>query len=217
MKKRIVTALLCAFFSVFLLHAYTPLDRSSINSFDRFFMHPYEKSLDTAATVLDAALVLTPLIPAFSGERTAGTTLVMYAETFLLSWGAKEILKSAFSRQRPYLYYDNPPEDEKDDWEKSFPSGHTAVAFASASFVSYTFCRINPESPWKVPLTAALYSAAAATAALRVMGGSHFLTDVIAGAALGTVFGLAVPALHTLSKKASLSITPFSLIVTLPF
>ncbi len=198
-------------------YAYTPLDKSSVNALDRPFMTEYNAPLDKTATVFDIALFATPAITALSGEGRIGTTAVMYAETFVLAWGAKELLKHTISRSRPYLYYDNPPGEKKDDWEKSFPSGHTTMAFASAVFTSYTFRKYNPESPWRLPLTIGVYTIATATAALRIMSGSHFLTDVIAGAALGSLIGFGVPWLHTLALDMDVSATPFALAFRISF
>lgn len=65
----------------------------------------------------------------------------------------------------------------------SFPSGHTAHAFALAVVVSDEFAH---EAPW-VPYVA--YPVAFLTAASRVIGREHWVTDVIAGAAAGLFAG----------------------------
>ncbi len=216
MKKKIILALVL-FIVASSLMAYTPLDKNKVNSFDRSFMIEYNPSLDKAATVADISLFATPLVTAFSGEKRLGTVTVMYAETFLLSWGAKEILKHIVSRDRPYLYYENPPVEKEDDWHKSFPSGHTTLAFATAAFTAYTFSEYNPESSWRIPVTAGVYSLAFTTAALRILSGSHFMTDVIAGATLGSLIGFAIPWLHTLSDDVKMGVTPFSLAFNIKF
>lgn len=216
MKKKLLILIVLASITA-ALYAYTPLDKSSVNALDRALMTEYNAVLDKTATIIDIALAATPAVTALSGEGRIGTTAVMYAETFALAWGSKELLKHTISRSRPYLYYDNPPEDKKDDWKKSFPSGHTTVAFASAVFTSYTFRKYNPESPWRLPVTIGVYTLAAATAALRVAGGSHFLTDVLAGAALGSLIGFAVPWLHSLSGDVEVSAVPFALAFRMSF
>ena len=108
------------------------------------------------------------------------------------------------------MYYDDKPLGlvEKGDWNESFPSGHTVLAFSGATFASYVFSKYFSDSPWKYAVTAASYSIAAATAVFRVAGGKHFLTDVLAGAALGTAIGFVVPWLHTLKAEASRNIEP---------
>lgn len=216
MKKKFLTLFVLVFITA-ALFAYTPLDKSTVNGLDRLLMTGYNSTLDKTATVIDVVLAASPAVTAFSLKGRIGTTAVMYAETFALAWGAKEILKYTVSRARPYLYYPNPPEEKKDDWEKSFPSGHTTIAFASAVFTSYTFRKYNPESRWRIPVTIGVYTLAAATAALRIMSGSHFLTDVLAGAVLGSIIGFAVPWLHTLSPDVEVSAVPFALAFRISF
>ena len=125
---------------------------------------------------------------------------VMYAETVLATYSLKEFSKSLVARTRPYMYFDDKPLDliAKGDWNESFPSGHTALAFSGATFLSYVFSKYFSDSPWKYAVTAASYSVAVATAIFRVAGGKHFLTDVLAGAALGSAVGFVVPWLHSL-------------------
>ncbi len=62
----------------------------------------------------------------------------------------------------------------------SFPSGHTITAFAAVT----PLCVAYPE------FQLALGFCAASVAASRVVLGMHFLSDVIAGAAAGTLLGL---------------------------
>ena len=73
-----------------------------------------------------------------------------------------------------------------DDRMCSFPSLHTACAFAGATFATYTYARYNPDSKYKWGVAAASYTMAATTGALRIVAGKHFLTDVITGAAIGS-------------------------------
>ena len=61
----------------------------------------------------------------------------------------------------------------------SFPSGHTITAFAMASSLSVFY----------PAMLLGLLFCALSVAASRILLGMHFLTDVIAGAALGGVLG----------------------------
>ncbi len=61
----------------------------------------------------------------------------------------------------------------------SFPSGHTAVAFASAEFLRQEYKEV---SPW---YGVAGYAMAAATGYLRMYNNKHWLSDVAAGAGIG--------------------------------
>jgi undecaprenyl-diphosphatase len=95
-------------------------------------------------------------------------------------------LKRAAGRRRPCTFEPHcwasllPPD------QFSFPSGHTITAFAVATALS----RYYPE------LAPGLLFCALSVAASRILLGMHFLSDVVAGAAIGS--GLAYTAVWTL-------------------
>jgi len=86
-------------------------------------------------------------------------------------------IKKATGRRRPSAFEPHcwatllPPD------QFSFPSGHTITAFA----VAVSLSRFYPE------LACGLLFCALSVAASRVLLGMHFLSDVLAGAAIGTV------------------------------
>jgi undecaprenyl-diphosphatase len=85
-------------------------------------------------------------------------------------------IKKATARRRPCTYEPHcwatllPPD------QFSFPSGHTITAFA----VAVSLSRFYPE------IALGLLFCAVSVAASRVLLGMHFLSDVLAGAAIGT-------------------------------
>ena len=214
MKKLLAAAILLTVI-VFASSAF-PLDPQEVNSFDRPFMTPYSKTLDDLSLVPAIAVALSPAVLLTQPSSEYLTIGLMYIESFAITYGSKELIKYLVHRERPYMYDANTPMSLVQDEEhnESFLSGHTALAFNGASFASYVFCKYNPDSKWKIPVIAASYSLAAATAAMRVASGCHFVTDVLAGAALGTVIGIAVPALHTLLAKENMTVSasPFGLV-----
>jgi len=90
------------------------------------------------------------------------------------------LVKVAVSRPRP----DQPDENDTRQlafyYDKSFPSGDTASAFALATAAS-TFV----PGAWQV----LLFAGAAAVGILRVLSVKHFPSDVLAGAAFGILCG----------------------------
>ena len=77
----------------------------------------------------------------------------------------------------------------------SFPSGHTTVTFASADVLRRAF-------GWKVGAPA--YAVASYVAASRIQSRHHYLSDVVFGAALGTIAGRTV----AVSRSQRLAISP---------
>lgn len=197
------------------------LDKNDINSFDRFFMNPYSDSLNMGANILVGLGIITPCILLTEPKEEWLTLGVMYAETLLLANGCKELGKFAVNRARPYMYFDGYPLEkvEDGDWEKSWPSGHTTFAFASAAFLSYTYYKYNPDSKWNYIVTGGSFLLAGTTGALRVASGNHFATDVLTGALIGTACGLFVPWFHTINtnEKIQAQILPAGLAISIRF
>ncbi len=174
------------------------LDKGSVNSFDRIFMNPYSNNLDNLGTVLCTASLLLPAANLAVSPSQYLTIAVMYAQTILFAHGTKEALKIFVNRPRPYMYFENYPAEEvqEGDWNNSFPSGHTTYAFAGASFASYVFSVYFKDSNLKWAVISGSTLLASGTAVCRMMSGNHFLSDVIAGALIGSASGILVPVLH---------------------
>jgi len=121
----------------------------------------------------DALAVGLPVVAGVATLQRADTEGAQQAALTLgSSLLATEILKRTISEERP---------DRSD--KRSFPSGHTAVAFASASYLDHRYGASGPVDPmW-------LYGAAALTGIARVQADKHHWQDVIAGGALGWAAG----------------------------
>lgn len=177
-----------------------PFYIEDINPLDRKMAFAYSSSLHKISTVSCVAGLLTPGLLAFATDSSEWLTIsLMYAEAFLLANGIKELTKTFVFRPRPYMYFDGYPQKKIDegDWDDSFFSGHTTLAFTGAAFTSYVFAKYHPDSPWRFAVAAGSYALAAATGIMRVAGGNHFATDVLVGAVVGTACGILVPWLHT--------------------
>lgn len=185
------------------VHIDSKLNIDEVNKIDKILMRPYSKKFDLLGTGFELATAITPLV-FLSVPTTEWTTIAgMYAETMLFAYGFKELAKAVFDRPRPYMYFDDFPIEEvqKGDWNSSFFSGHTTLSFAAATFTTYVFCKYKPESKWKIPVIATSYTLAAATAAMRILSGNHFLTDVAIGAVVGSITGLLIPFWHYVNPE----------------
>lgn len=77
----------------------------------------------------------------------------------------------------------------------SFPSGHTATAFAGAEILRREYWKV---SPW---IGVAGYAVAAGTGFLRMYNNRHWLTDVVAGAGFGILSAQAAYWLYPVITK----------------
>lgn len=176
-------------------------DKNSVLAIDRPFMNQYSKKIDTVATVIQFGALLSPVILMTTNNSEWFTIGTMYAESVIWAYGLKELGKLIVNRARPYMYFENYPEDKLDDWANSFPSGHTTLSFAGASFTSYVFSKYFPDSKWKWVVSGSSFAIATTTGILRLLSGNHFLTDVISGAVIGTLCGFSIPFFHTIFPK----------------
>ena len=91
------------------------------------------------------------------------------------------LIKALTDRPRPPVRYPEPPALIRVPNDSSFPSGHAATSFACATVLTAYEPRLAPL--WFVLASAVAFS--------RVYVGVHYPLDVIVGAALGVVVGLA--------------------------
>jgi len=129
-----------------------------------------------------------------AGEALADTAIIT------------EMMKYATNRVRPDAT--GLPLESAEFWPEkmnypagdSFPSGHTAIAFAFAHVVADEY------PSWEVKLAA--YSLAAATGFERLGGREHFPSDVLVGGAVGYLIGGYVYNHHSKASTSHFSVMP---------
>lgn len=146
----------------------------AVNGQEATRIYPYAKSYDTSYadvaewSPLAAVLVLKAVGVesrsewnrfAVSGGVSVGLTAI-----------STELLKHSTSHTRP---------DGSDN--RSFPSGHSAIAFMGATILHHEYGHI---SPW---VSVGGYTAATAVATSRVAGNKHWAGDVVTGAGIGII------------------------------
>ncbi|MGA8890700.1 MAG: phosphatase PAP2 family protein [Anaeromyxobacteraceae bacterium] len=146
------------------------------------------------------------------GDPTAGwSSALLITEATSIALLANVIVKYAVGRARPYVWMGQPglygdPRDEN----LSFFSGHTTLAFAVAVSAGTLFLMQGmPGAGWVLGGGLAL---AAFTGYLRMGAEQHYLTDVLTGAAVGSLVGWAVPYLFHRPRKPGEAPQPGALI-----
>ena len=95
------------------------------------------------------------------------------AGAFVVTYGMKYLV----DRQRPYDRYPDRVHAYSHESSPSFPSGHTATAFALATSLSVKYPK------WYVIAPSALWACSVGVS--RMNEGVHYPSDVLAGAAIG--------------------------------
>lgn len=120
------------------------------------------------------------------GNKSIATTGRMLTESVLYSGLAVSLLKYTVGRSRPYTN-EGPVTIFTYSFQEanvSFPSGHTATAFAISTVLAN---RIN--NPFA---TVALYGLAGFTGYQRIYDNKHWFSDVFVGAAIGYFIGSSI-------------------------
>jgi hypothetical protein len=167
-KKLLLPASLITFGAISLSNHHLKSLNQEVKS-EIWIENPHQKS------GIDNFLVFSPAIAVYGlnalgvkGKNNFRDRTIIYALSNMIVFSSVYATKNLAHEQRP---------DGSDYY--SFPSGHTATAFAAAEFMRMEYKDV---SPW---YGIAGYTAAAATGYLRMYNNKHWLGDVVAGAGIG--------------------------------
>jgi hypothetical protein len=181
------------------------LDTDDIVFFDEWAINDYDKDWDTTS---DALLLIPALTTAFH-VWNKGDILYDYGYVFSEILAGQLALnnwtKSLSRRERPYLYHGSPSEEEKDKYDNrmSFYSHHTSLAFAVSTYNYLYFSNENYSPSANLVLN---YAPSVGVAVARVVSGKHFPSDVIVGAAMGSLVSYLTIKAHLPQNNLSLSL-----------
>jgi membrane-associated phospholipid phosphatase len=135
------------------------------------------------------------LIGRAGGNRRVEAVGLHSVEAILLADVLGGGIKMLAGRQRPSVDIKSPYNFQlwrgfAGDQYRSFPSGHTITAFAFASTVTRESQFWWPHATWYVGTV--FYGGAGLVGLSRIYNNQHWASDVVAGAALGTIVGLKV-------------------------
>ena len=132
--------------------------------------------------ILAAEVLLTALVTPSGKDSTEwvsskakGLSVELGAE--LVTLGVTTGLKDVTNRSRP------------NGGDNSFPSGHSSGAFTSSALANRNLQYISMSDNLRIALEVGNVLLATGTAWARVEANAHFLSDVLAGAAIGHFFG----------------------------
>lgn len=149
--------------------------------------------LSKAANYSVLSILIAGVLATLGGHRGRHAAVRGLTAVGATSIVANLIVKPVFARRRPRRSRAIASRGTHMPTSGSFPSGHTASAFAFAAAVTVDVPR----------LALPLYALAAAVGYSRVHTGVHYPSDVMAGTVLGLTAG-------TVVRQATLSVGPLS-------
>ena len=186
--------------------------RSSLNALDaaglQVFPSAHRAAAGTASDVLldgvspafALGLTLASSLDATRGTRARyrarryGIDVLLLVEATTTAISIDQLFKFTVQRRRPG-YIDEPTDAQRTvNGNLSFFSGHATQTFVIASAAG-TIASLRHERLAPLVWTLGL-AVATTTSMLRVAANEHFVTDVLAGAVVGSAVGVIVPVLH---------------------
>lgn len=150
------------------------IENQGIQDFNRDIQETIMEKVDREYTIdnylqyAPAASVLALNLAGVKGKNSNFDATLVYGTSILLMVCIVSPMKNKFKVKRPSGYSTS-----------SFPSNHTATAFASAELLYQEY---KDQSVW---YGVAGYAVATTTGIYRLINNRHWLTDVIAGAGIG--------------------------------
>ena len=189
------------------------LDKNDINKFDRPIADNYSIKAKEASDKFFYGSMPLPLFLLFDKaiRKDALRVGLLYLEAMAITGTLYTTAAMSANRFRPYAY--NSAVDlgtrTRGGAKNSFFAGHVALVGTSTFFMARTLSDYHPDMKNKWILFSIAGLATATTGYLRMEAGQHFKSDVLLGAAIGTLSGILVPGIHkNKSTDPRLTLTP---------
>lgn len=149
-----------------------------VNGWDTPFARKFNAGLSHSVYAVGAAVPLSIGLASLikKDEKLMSDAIFIatsMAEAAVLTFSVKELV----GRERPFDRWPDMVVQREDVGSKSFPSGHTAMAFSIATSLSIRYPK------WYVIAPSALWAVSVGVS--RMQRGVHYPTDVISGALIG--------------------------------
>lgn len=184
-----------------LIHPRCPCSATEVPGFDRWAIGYSSDAVDTLSTVTTGLAIVAPLVVDLVDVGASTAFLedtAVFAETLLVNGALVSLAKYTVQRPVPRAYSPALPEVVSSSSSyTSFYSGHTSITFAALTAASMTWTLRHGPAWWPWVITVVVGTSVGLE---RIYAGQHFPSDVLVGAAAGTLVGLAVPWLHSRAR-----------------
>lgn len=176
-----------------------PTPHLYFGSLDELSHDDFSRTASRTSDVLLAVGLAAPVALDLARDQSGhGGRLGVYAGSVAASGIVAGVMKEIWRRPRPYNFHRSPgvkayARAAGKDATVSFPSGHTALAFAAAAAGGWIYAVRNDDTSARAAVWLGGTTVAGATAVLRMRAGKHYPSDVAMGVVLG-IASVAVPA-----------------------
>ncbi len=182
-----------------------------VNPLERPFIGPLNDIANTISNTTNGIIWCLPFsFLALEKSRKDFLKLgLMFIQIQLMYPIVTQTINPLVARKRPFFYAEEEDMAERQSaWAQiSFVSGHANFGCAFAVFFANCYSDYYPKSKWKPYVWIASLGLATGTAIFRVAAHQHFPSDVVAGAATGSLLGWFVPFIHK-KKKDRVALAP---------
>lgn len=178
-----------------------PCDPAEVNPFDRRAIGNRSPAAGWTSDITVGLSLLAPALldaVALRGGRALFEDLVVFVEAIAINGALVTGAKYISQRPLPRTYEGEQELVQSPGGYRAFYSGHTSIVFTALSVTAMTARLRYGERYW--PWLLAL-GVGTSVAVERVLDGRHFASDVIVGAAAGTLIGITVPWLHARGRE----------------
>ena len=172
----------------------SPCVQTAVGSFDQIVFKYHSITADFLSNILQNGVGIAALLAAWLilKNKTKFAPVALYlTRTTLWNGALLEGIRALVQRPRPLVFQNPLGDGAQINQYTSFYSGHTSFV-AMASLASFLWLyQYLPKSKKPFLALTLFVLLTTLTGALRVIGGRHFPTDVLAGALAGTLVALA--------------------------
>ena len=191
--------------------------KSDINWFDRWAVHPYSHSIDQLSYIPFYVAVPLPLA-VFAIDKKMRKDFwkltALYGEAMILTGVLYTSAVHYVARSRPLVYESASPMETRrsSNSQNSFFAGHVALVGTSVFFIAQAYADYHPDSKYKWAFYTGAGVITGLTAYWRNKAGEHFPSDIALGTVVGVASGLLTPILHRtkIIRNKHLSVLPVS-------
>lgn len=179
-----------------------PCDPHEVNTFDRNAIGNRSGTALVVSDLVAGAAVLGPVaVDALLLGRSDALfeDIIVYAQTLAAATAIVTLTKTIVQRPVPRSYDGDPEYINSDQGYRSFYSGHTTVTVAALSAAAVTANLRHDLGIWPWLVVGGVGGGVAIS---RILGGVHFPTDTMAGAAAGLAIGTIIPLLHARPRES---------------